>query len=139
MKRIEKPIGLYVLTFADFIGFGVLQFFKTIQDAQSSKEETSFVIIFITLFLCVFTAASAVWAFVGDNTGRYALLTFITLNILWIYGNLLIFILDEGIASKSGADYLIAAGKGIWGFGANFWYLMNDEVVAYFNQQSNIK
>jgi hypothetical protein len=139
MKRLEKPIGLYILTFADFVGFGVLQFFKTIEDARSSKEDVSFVVIFITLFLCLFTAASAVWAFLGDNAGRYALLTFISLNILWIYGNLLVFILNEGVGSKSGVDYLIAAGKGIWGFGGHFWYLMKDDVVAYFNQQSNIK
>lgn len=139
MKRLEKPIGLYILTFADFLGFGVLQSLKTIQDARSSKEEIPFVIIFITLFLCLFTAGSAVWAFLGDNFGRYALLIFISLNILWIYGNLLFFIFNEGVESKTGYDYLIAAGKGIWGFGAHFWYLMNDEVVAYFNQQSNLK
>lgn len=138
MARKEKPTGLYILTFVDFVGFGVLQFFKTIQEAQKSQEETSFIIIFITLFLCLFTAASAVWAFGGDNTGRYALLIFISLNILWLYGNLLVFVINEGIESKSGVDYLIAAVKGIWAFGVNFWYLLNDEVVDYFNQQSKV-
>jgi len=139
MKKLEKPIGLYILTFVDFVGFGILQFFKTIQDARTSNEEISFIIVFITLFLCLFTAASAIWAFLGDNSGRYALLIFITLNILWLYGNLLIFIINEGFQSKSNIEYIIALGKGICGLGANFWYLLKDDVVDYFNQQSRIK
>ena len=139
MKRLEKPIGLYILTIVDFIGFGFLQALKTVQDARRSEEDISFIFIFITLFLCLFTAAAAVWAFLGDNAGRYALLALITLNILWVYGNLLIFTIENGVESKSGIEYLIAAGKGIWGFGVHFWYLMSDEVTAYFNQPANLK
>jgi hypothetical protein len=38
MPGIEKPFGLYVVTLADFAAFGVLQFFKTIADAQKSEK-----------------------------------------------------------------------------------------------------
>ncbi|HEX8247967.1 MAG TPA: hypothetical protein VF599_07335 [Pyrinomonadaceae bacterium] len=139
MRRIEKPFGLYVVTLVDFAAFGVLQFFKTIADARNAAEETSFPTIFIALFLSIFTAAAAVWAFLGDNSGRYALLFFITLNVLWLVGNLSVLILNEGLESKSNIYILIAAGKTVWAFGANWWYLTTGEIVEYFNRQSKLK
>jgi hypothetical protein len=139
MRTVEKPLGLYVVTLVDFALFGVLQFFKTIADARNAEGETSFPTIFIALFLCIFTAASAVWAFLGDNSGRYALLFFISLNILWLLGNLSALLLNEGLENKSSIFILIAAGKTVWGFGANWWYLTTGEIVEYFNRQSRLK
>jgi hypothetical protein len=139
MRTVEKPLGLYVVTLVDFALFGVLQFFKTIADARSAEGETSFPTVFIALFLCIFTAASAVWAFLGDNSGRYALLFFISLNILWLLGNLSALLLNEGLENKSSIFILIAAGKTVWGFGANGWYLTTGEIVEYFNRQSRLK
>jgi|SRR5215213_9219300 len=140
MPRIEKPFGLYVVTLVDFAAFGVLQFFKTIAEAQKSEGETSFALIFIALFLCVFTAAAAVWAFFGDNSGRYALLFFISLNILWLVGNFAAQVINEDFSiSRANVGILFDVGKAVWGLGGNWWYLTRDEVVAYFNQQSKIK
>ena len=136
MKRLERPIGLYLLTFADLVFLGVLESLKFVRDTRYAEQKPSFIIVFVTLFLALFTAASAVWAFFGDNYGRYALLTFVTLNILWIYTDLVFFIMNEGFGSRSNIQYMIAAAKGIGGLGLNWWYLMSDEVVAYFDQRS---
>ena len=65
--------------------------------------DVPFVIAFTSLFLSVFTAASAIWAFYGDNLSRIILLIFVSLNILWW-----IFLILNAIAyseaKKSGMD-----------------------------------
>lgn len=137
-KRIQKPIGLYVLTFLDFIGLGVLQFFRTILEAQNSEEQIPFTIMFVTLFLCGFTAASAIWAFLGDNNGRYALLAFISLNTLWLVFNILTYIAYESSDNLLNAGLVIAVLRGLFWLIINWWYLTRKDVVAYFNQQTEI-
>ncbi len=106
MKRVQKPIRLYVLTIFIVIAYGVMPFISVLPFAREvwlfglwnlplngsiyflygPDGAAPFFLILVSLFLCVFSAASAVWAFYGDLSGKWATLVLITLNVLWWTG-----------------------------------------------------
>lgn len=137
MKKLDKPIGLYILTILDFLVLGVLPFFGNMMQIRGSDEHFPFIIVFVWLFLPVFTAASAVWAYTGDNGGRIALLVFVSLNMLWVVFNALTFIAydEEGQIKNGGLAINVLLRTGFW-MAINWWYLNRKDVVAYFRQQS---
>ena len=122
MKRVQKPIRLYVLTIFIVISYGVMPFvsamplggrdfllvvgFWTLPLNGSfvilfgSEEAPPFFIAVVSLALCVFSAASALWAFYGDQAGRVATLVFVTLDVLWWIGLVLNAIALNGIADS---------------------------------------
>lgn len=81
-KRLQKPIGIYVVAIAVIIVLGVFQLFRYWIKFQNT-EDLPFMMAFVPLFLCIFTIASAIWAMVGDNYSRITLLIFVSLNFLW--------------------------------------------------------
>jgi len=81
-KKVQKPVGIYVVGIAVIIVLGVFQLFRYLIEFQSI-EELPFMMAFIPLFLCIFTIASAVWAMIGDNWSRITMLVFVSLNFLW--------------------------------------------------------
>ena len=81
-KRLQKPVGIYVVSIAVIIVLGFFQIFRYFIEFHGT-EELPFMMAFIPLFLCGFTIAAAVWAAVGDNYSRIALLIFVSLNFLW--------------------------------------------------------
>ncbi len=82
-KRVQKPVGIYVLSIAVIIVLGLFQLFRYWIEFQAIKEDLPFTMVFVPLFLCIFTIASAVWLAVGDNWSRITLLMFVSLNFLW--------------------------------------------------------
>jgi hypothetical protein len=81
-RKVQKPIGIYVVSIAVIIVLGVFQLFRYWIEFRNI-DELPFMMAFIPLFLCIFTIATAVWAMVGDNYSRIAMLIFVTLNFLW--------------------------------------------------------
>ena len=132
-KRVQKPVGLYVLAIAVFIVLGLFQLFRYWLEYQNAEVDIPFLMIFIPLFLCVFTMASAVWLTIGDNFARIALLVFVSLNFLWwLY--LVIMTISYGDFQSVGlVTTLIRPGLVLifcW------WYLNSREVVEYFKSIS---
>src|SRR5688572_30171182 len=104
MKRVQKPIRLYVLTIFIIVAYGVMPFISTFPFSggfvlrrglwnlplngsiivlYGDDGSASFLLVLVSLFLCVFSAAAAVWAFYGFAEGRAATLIFVTLDVLW--------------------------------------------------------
>ena len=133
-KRIQKPVGIYVLSIAVIIVLGIFQLFRYWIEFQSIKEELPIMMVFIPLFLCVFTIASAVWLTFGDNWSRIALLLFVTLNFLWwLY--LVIVAISYGESKNLeflGALTTLIRPAVVLGF--CWWYLTSEEVVEYYKQ-----
>ncbi len=133
-KRIQKPVGIYVVSIAVIIILGLFQLFRYWIEFQNIKEDLPFMMVFIPLFLCIFTIASAVWATVGDNWSRIALLIFVTLNFLWW---LYLVILAISYNDSKNLEFLkplptlIRPGL-VLGF--CWWYLTSKEVVQYYKQ-----
>jgi hypothetical protein len=107
VKRVDKPIRLEVLMIFIVVAYGLMPFVSvlfldsntaflvgvrnlpfngSILFLYDSKGDANVLLIFISLFLCLFTAASAVWAFYGDSLGRIATLLFVTCDVLWWSG-----------------------------------------------------
>ncbi len=82
-KRIRKPEGVYVMCLLLFLNFGVYQFFYDFSAMRQSNTETPIIIAALLISLDVFSAATAIWAFFGDNLARISMLIFVTLNMLW--------------------------------------------------------
>src|SRR5215207_2568572 len=69
-------------------GFALLRMWNlplngSIYVLYSGENEAYLPFVIISLALCVFTAASALWAFYGDKEGRFCALVFVTLDVLW--------------------------------------------------------
>lgn len=133
-RRIQKPVGIYVVAIAVIIILGLFQLFRYWIEFQHITEEIPFMMVFVPLFLCFFTIASAVWVTIGDNWSRITLLVFVTLNFLWW---LYLVILSISYGESKNLEFLnslmtlIRPGLVLifcW------WYLTTKEVVEYYKQ-----
>lgn len=94
LSKIRKPTGVFVLCWLMFFNFGVYQFIKDFLDMRNSEIETPLIIAALLISLDIFCAASAIWAFFGENVGRISLLIFVSLNMLWSVFILILFIAE---------------------------------------------
>lgn len=83
-KKIPKPIGVYFSTALIFIKFGILNLIGYFLAIKETNGKVALPIVVISFSLCVFTAGAAIWAMIGGNEGRIALLILLPLNILWV-------------------------------------------------------
>jgi len=85
MKRIQKPIVVYVLTILIVVGYGIIPFLTafpvlgrrfifgalpfngSITMLYGPDGDASFLLVFISLFLCVFSVVAAIEAFFGST------------------------------------------------------------------------
>lgn len=134
-SQIRKPEGVFVLSLLIFLNFGVYQFFNDFSAMRQSENETPLLIAILLISLDVFSAASAVWAFFGDNLGRIALLIFVSLNMLWS-----IFVLIITVSyGKFDADkflFLFSLLKPLFLFGLCWWYFTRKDIIAYYKQDN---
>ena len=102
-KRVDKPIRLYVLAIFIVVAYGVmplvsvfpftggfllvgpliLPYNGSIQVLYNPDGEAPLILVVVSLFLSVFSAGSALLAFVGIKEGRAAALVFVTLDVIW--------------------------------------------------------
>ncbi len=152
MKRIQKPIVINVLTIlivalygvAPFLTafpvlgrrfiFGALPFNGSITMLYGPDGEASFILVFISLFLCAFSVASSIWAYYGYNEGRIATLAFVSTNFLWWTFLVIIAIAD---APTDASEYIRLFTSlifpPIW-LGFFWWQYTRPEVLAYYRR-----
>ena len=102
-KRLDKPIRLYVMAIFVVVAYGLmplvsvfpfaggfllvgprfLPFNGSIQVLYGPNGEISFLVLFVTLALCLFSAGAAIVAFLDIPEGRVATLLFVTLDVVW--------------------------------------------------------
>ena len=92
MDKLQKPVGVYILTVCLFLRFGIFQFISDFSAIHDADRATPVLITVIYLGRNVFVAGAAVWALWGENEGRIALLAIVTLNVLWSVFNLITFV-----------------------------------------------
>jgi hypothetical protein len=132
--RIQKPLGVYVLTTAVVLVMGVLQFLLYLREVALSDDEIPKIMVFVPVFLCTFTAASAIWAACGDNNGRVVMLVFVSLNFLWW-----LFLIVTAAAYDSSHRfvalvYLPTLIRPLIIFVLCWWFFNKSNVVAYYKQ-----
>jgi hypothetical protein len=134
-RKIRKPEGVFILCLTIFLNFGVYQFLNDFSAMRQAESETPLPIAILLISFDVFSAASAIWAFFGDNTGRIALLTFMSLNMLWS-----IFILIIGVSygnfDMNKFAFLFSLIKPLILFGISWWYFTRKDIMAYYHQDN---
>ena len=141
-KRIRKPEGVYVMCLLLFLNFGVYQFYYDFSAMRQIENETPLLIAVLLISLDVFSAATAIWTFFGDNLARILMLIFVSLNMLW---SIFILILQIAYAMPKENGYydfdIFLFGftllKPLFLFGLCWWYFTQKEVIAYYKQENN--
>src|SRR6266404_3988983 len=78
-KRIDRPLGVYLITTYDFLVVGLIPLLTFFLFARNSDTEMSLPATMLSVGLYVVVMAFSVWACVGDNIGRWLLLSAVTL------------------------------------------------------------
>jgi hypothetical protein len=141
-KIIRKPEGVFVMSILLFLNFGIYQFILDFNEIRASNSEIPVLITVVVLSLDVLSAGAAVWAFFGDNLGRIALLTFVSLNMLL---SIFILILTISYAKANTNGYYdeniflfgLSLLKPLFLFGLSWWYFTQKNVIAYYKQENN--
>ena len=141
-NKLRKPTGVFVICFLLFLNFGVYQFIQDFVAMKQNDNETPLIIAALLLSLDVFCAASAVWAFFGDNAGRIALLIFVSLNMLWSVFVLIIVAASAQPKENGYYDpkiflYGYSLLKPLLLFGLCWWYFTQKDILAYYKQDNN--
>src|SRR5689334_20700521 len=103
VKRVDKPIRLYVMTIFVVIAYGLLPlvsvfpfpggyllvgpdflpYHGSFQVLYDSSGDISIFLLVVTLSLSLLSVGSSVVAFLGSSEGRVSVLLFLTLNVVW--------------------------------------------------------
>ena len=137
-RRIQKPIGVYVICIAIFIVHGVLQLLTYLLNFQLLDGGLPFIVVFISLFFCAFTAFSAVWASIGDNSARIALLAFDSLGVLWWLFLVIVMVANSESNNFAVLSYIFTLVRPLIVLGLCWWYFTKKEVVEYYKQESEV-
>lgn len=134
-RRISRPVGLYIITVLDFIAVGLVPLLTIVWTARNPEIDLPFYAVLVSVGLAVMVMAAAVWAWIGDNLGRYFLLGLVTLSsVLLILNNLIILSSGDNSSSIRSIGWVIRAS--FW-IGINWWYFNRQHVVAYFKQTAS--
>lgn len=121
----------------DFVVVGVIPLLTFVLAVRNSEAEVPFYLVLLSVGLYFWVMGATVWAWSGDNTGRWALLATVTFVALqWI---------ANAILALSGSDIARGAKPGVVGFisrgsialALNWWYFNRKSTIAYYKQSSS--
>jgi hypothetical protein len=136
-KRIERPLGVYIVTVCDFLFVGLVPLLTLVLFLRGSDVELPFYQILMSVALYFIVMAASVWACVGDNPGRWLLLVAVTLTaVLWITNAILTLSYTE-LASTDKPRVLGFMSRGTIALAINWWYFNRKSTVAYYQQSSS--
>ncbi len=159
MRRVQKPIRLYVLTIFIVVAYGIMPFISampygrgfilfglwnlplngSIYFLYGPNGESSLAIILISLLLCAFSAASAIWAFYGDKEGRIATLAFVTLNVLWWTALVIFAIAGNDLPPQSMMRLAIEPIPPLFWLGFIWWNYTRADVNEFYAYRSSLE
>jgi len=136
MRRIERPLGVYYMTAYNIGVVGVIPLLTFVLAVRNSEAEVSFVWVLLTVAMYFCVMGAAVWAWSGEDMGRWILLSVVTFVALqWII---------HAILTLSGSDVVSGGKPRVIGFisrgsialALNWWYFNRKSTVAYYKQKS---
>ena len=100
------------------------------------------IIAALLISLDVFSAATAIWTFFGDNLARILMLIFVSLNMLWSVFILILWTAyvtpkENGFYDGNIFIFGFTLIKPLFLFGLCWWYFTQREVIAYYKQENN--
>lgn len=159
MKRVDKPIRLYVVTIFIVLAYGVMPFISTLPYSRGfillglwnlalngsiwvlygPNSEAPLILILVSLFLCVFTAASAVWAFTGDREGRTATLIFVSLDVLWWTALVITVLITNDLPGTAVMQLSIEIIPPFLWLGFIWWNFTRGDMNDYYNYRAKVQ
>ena len=133
-RRIEKPLGLYILTGIDFLVLGSIPLLTIFLWMRNSQLEVPLFAMMISVGLPLFVMAASVWALVGDNAARYVLLALLTLWSFALIVNTIVLFSSEEAPNFRPSSVIGLMVRTIFWTAINWWYFNRAHVVAYFKQ-----
>ncbi len=135
-KRIERPLGVYLVTIYDFLVVGLIPLLTLVLFLRNSDTEMSLPATMLSVGLYLVVMAISVWACVGDNIARWLLLSAVTLTaIMWILNAVFILSnMDLSSGEKPGVIGFIS--RGIISLALNWWYFNRKTTVAYYKRDA---
>lgn len=134
MRRIERPLGLYIMVAYDFVVVGVIPLLTFVLAVRNSEAEVSFVVVLMSVALYFWLMGTAVWAWSGDNTGRWALLFTVTFIALQWIVNAILALSGSEIMSGDKPSVIGFISRGATALALNWWYFNRKSTVAYYKQ-----
>ena len=131
--RIQKPVGVYVLTVCTFLRFGVFQLTTDFNAIREGENEIPLLIAIIMIARNVFVAGAAVWAYLGENEGRISLLAIVSLNVLWTIFTVITYVSFNENTQNFRLFVDISLNPVFW-LVVCWWYLNKKNVVEYFKR-----
>ena len=118
------------------VGFKNLPLNGSVLMLYSSDGSADIVLISVSLFLCVFSAASAIWAYSGDSAGRIAALAFVSADVLWWSAIVIYAIASADVDGSARMNWIFElVGPPIW-LGFIWWNFTRPDVNAYYRFKS---
>ncbi len=158
MRRLSKPIRLYVVTIFVVLAYGILPFFSVMPFGREvllfglwnlplngsiylmygPDGVPSFTLVLVSLFLCVFSAASAVGAFYGWTIARIATPLLVTLNVLWWTLLVIMIIANSDVPTPDLVRLAIEPVPPLFWLGFIWWNYTRTDVIEYCRQESAV-
>ncbi len=136
-KRIDRPLGVYLITIYDFLVVGLIPLLIFVLFLRNSDTEMSLPATMLSVGLYVVVMATAVWACVGDNIGRWLLLTAVTLTaVMWII-NAVFILSNMDLPSGQKSSVIGFISRGILSLALNWWYFNRKTTVAYYKRDTS--
>ena len=135
-KRIDRPLGVYLITIYDFLFVGLVPLLTLVLFLRNSDAEFSFITTLLSVGLYFVVMGASVWACVGVNIGRWLLLSAVTLTaVIWIINA--VFILSNMELSGSERPSVIGfISRGVMALALNWWYFNRKTTVAYYKRDA---
>ena len=129
--RIQRPIGVYIMTAYDFLVVGVIPLLTLVFALRNSDAEYPFIVVLLAVGLYFGVMGAAVWAWVGDNIGRWLLLVTVSVVALQWIVNAIVWLSSDGEAKPSVIGFI---SRGITALALNWWYFNRKSTAAYYRQ-----
>ena len=120
----------------DFIVVGVIPLVTFVFALRNSEAEVPFVLVLLSVALYFCVMGAAVWAWSGDDTGRWILLATVTFAALQWIVNAIVTLSGSDIVSGNKPRVVGFISRGAIALALNWWYFNRRSTVAYYKQKS---
>jgi hypothetical protein len=134
MRRIERPVGVTVMAVYDVVVVGIIPLLTFVFSVRNSDAEVPFFIVLASVALYSCVMGTAVWAWFGEDTGRWMLLATVSFVALhWIINAILALSGSELVAGDK-PRVIGFISRGSIALALNWWYFNRKTTVAYYQQ-----
>ena len=135
-SRIDRPFGVYLITIYNFLFVGLVPLLTFVLFLRNSDAELSFIATLLSVGLYFVVMGASVWACVGDNIGRWLLLSAVTLTaVMWIV-NAVIILSNTDLANGEKPSVIGFISRGVISLALNWWYFNRKTTVDYYKRNA---